>query len=117
MTGTGAAPNGKKAAELEPGSADVLRYQSSLDEGMGRLREAIESQKRAIIIDPLLPRSYTSLGAQLYEFDKYDDARTALHKALKLNPQKEHDHAIQGEVLLAQGRPEQAVHRQNSVRL
>ena len=74
MTGTGAAPNGKKAAELEPGSADVLRYQSSLDEGMGRLREAIESQKRAIIIDPLLPRSYTSLGAQLYEFDKYDDA-------------------------------------------
>ena len=106
---SGAETSGKKAAELEPGSADVLRYQSSLDEALGRLREAIESQKRAIIIDPLLPRSYTSLGAQLYEFEKYDDARTALHKALELNPQKEHDHAIQGEVLLAQGRPEQAL--------
>jgi hypothetical protein len=32
-----------------------------------------------------------------------------LHKALELNPQKEHDHALQGEVLLAQGRPEQAL--------
>jgi len=106
---SGAETSCKKAAELEPGSADVLRYQSSLDEALGRLREAIESQKRAIIIDPLLPRSYTSLGAQLYEFEKYDDARTALHKALELNPQKEHDHAIQGEVLLAQGRPEQAL--------
>jgi len=28
---------------------------------------------------------------------------------LELNPQKEHDHALQGEILLAQGRPEQAL--------
>ena len=106
---SGAETSGKKAAELEPGSADVLRYQSSLDEALGRLPKAIEGQKRAILIDPLLPRSYTSLGAQLYEFEMYEEARTALHKALELNPQKEHDHAIQGEVLLAEGRPEQAL--------
>jgi len=106
---SGAETSGKKAAELEPGSADVLRYQSSLDEALGRLPKAIEGQKKAILIDPLLPRSYTSLGAQLYEFERYEEARTALHKALELNPQKEHDHAIQGEVLLAEGRPEQAL--------
>ena len=105
----GAETSGRTAAELEPGSADVLRYQSSLDEALGRLPEAIENQKRAIMIDPLFPRSYTSLGSQLYEFEKYEEARSALHKALELNPQKEHDHAIQGEVLLAQGRPEQAL--------
>jgi TolB-like protein/lipoprotein NlpI len=105
----GAETSGRKAAESEPGSADVLRYQSSLDEALGRLPEAIENQKRALMIDPILPRSYTSLGAQLYEFEKYEEARNALHKALEMNPQKEHDHAIQGEVLLAQGRPEQAL--------
>ena len=106
---SGAETSGRKAAELEPGSADVLRYQSSLNEALGRLPEAIERLKRAIMIDPLLPRSYTYLGAQLYEVGKYEDARAALHKALELNPQKEHDHALQGEILLAQGRPEQAL--------
>ena len=59
--------------------------------------------------DPLLPRSYTSLGAQLSELGNYEEARTALHEALELNPQKEHDHALQGEVLLAQGFPDQAL--------
>jgi hypothetical protein len=43
----------------------VLRYQSLLDEVVGRLPEAIDGQKKAIMIDPLLARSYTSLGAQL----------------------------------------------------
>lgn len=106
---SGAEASGKKAAELEPGSADVLRYQSLLDEVLGRLPEAVKAQKRALMLDPLLARSYTSLGAQLYELGKYEDAGIAFHKALELNPQKGHDHALQGEVFLAQGRPEQAL--------
>jgi TolB-like protein/DNA-binding winged helix-turn-helix (wHTH) protein len=101
--------SGRKAVELEPGSADVLRYQSLLYEVLGRLPEAIEIQQKAITIDPLLPRSYTSLGAQLYELGKYEDAHVALQKALELNPQKEHDHSLRGEILLAQGRPQQAL--------
>jgi len=106
---SGAESSGRKAVELEPGSADVLRYQSLLAEALGHLHEAIESQRKAILIDPLLARSYTSLGAQLYETGNYEDARAAFHRALELNPQKEHDHALQGEVLLAQGRHEQAL--------
>lgn len=43
---SGAEVSGKKAAELEPGSADVLRYQSLLDEASGRVAEAIESQQK-----------------------------------------------------------------------
>ena len=106
---SGAEASGKRAAELEPASADVLRYQSLLTEVLGRLPEAIEAEKKAIMLDPLLARSYTSLGAQLYELGNYEGARIAFHKALELNPQKEHDHAFQGEVSLAQGRPEQAL--------
>lgn len=32
-----------------------------------------------------------------------------LRRALELNPQKEHDHLTRGQVLLAQGRPQQAL--------
>ena len=106
---SGAENSGGKAAELEPGNVDVLRYQSLLDEALGRLPEAIEIQKRAVTIDPLRPRSYTSLGALLYESGKYEDAAAALRKALELNPQKEHDHSLRGEILLAQGRSQQAL--------
>lgn len=106
---SGAETSGRKARELEPGSADVLRYESLLDETLGRLPEAVETQKKAIMVDPLLPRAYTSLGSQLYEVGNYGEALAALHKALELNPQKDHDHALQGEILLAKGRPEQAL--------
>ena len=106
---SGAEASGKKAADLEPGNADVLRYESLLYESLGRLPEAIEFQKQAIAIDPLRARSYTSLGSQLYEFGRYGEALAALQKALELNPQKEHDHALRGEVLLAQSHPEEAL--------
>lgn len=105
---SGAEASRKKAARLKPGSADVLRYESLVCEALGRLPEAIEFQKRAAAIDPLRARSYTTLGSQMYELGKYKEAHEAFQKALELNPQKEHDHALQGEVLLAEGRPEDA---------
>jgi len=43
-----------KAAELEPGSASVLRYRSFLAHSLGRLKEAIAFHEQAIVLDPLL---------------------------------------------------------------
>jgi TolB-like protein/DNA-binding winged helix-turn-helix (wHTH) protein len=106
---SGAEASAKKAADLEPGNVDVLRYESLLNEALGRLPEAIEFEKRAIAIDPLRARSYTSLGSLMYERGKYDEALSALQKALELNPQKEHDHSMRGEILLLQGRPQEAL--------
>jgi TolB-like protein/DNA-binding winged helix-turn-helix (wHTH) protein/lipoprotein NlpI len=106
---SGAEGSGKRAADLAPGSAAVLRFQSSLYEVLGRTQESIEVQERAIAADPLRARSYTALASTLYELGQYQEAQTAIQKALELNPQKEHDHAISGEILLAQGRPQQAL--------
>jgi tetratricopeptide (TPR) repeat protein len=99
----------KKAAALEPGSVEVLRYSSSLSRTLGRQDEAIELYKKVIALDPLRARSYSSLAYQLYSTGRYDEANTMLQRALELNPQKEHDHLIRGQVLLAQGRPQQAL--------
>jgi TolB-like protein/Flp pilus assembly protein TadD len=99
----------RKAAELEPGSVEVLRYRSSLARTLGRQDEAIDLYRKVIALDPLRARSYSSLGSQLYSAGRYDEANAMLQRALELNPEKDHDHVIRGQVLLAQGRPRQAL--------
>jgi TolB-like protein/DNA-binding winged helix-turn-helix (wHTH) protein/thioredoxin-like negative regulator of GroEL len=98
-----------KAAQLEPGSVEVLRLQSSLFRTSGRLDESIELYKQVIALDPLRARSYSSLGSQLYFAGRYEEASAMLQKALELNPKKDQDHLIRGDVLLVQGRPQQAL--------
>ena len=105
----GAETSLKKAAELEPGSVEVLRYRSSLARTLGRQDEAIDLYKKVIELDPLRARSYSSLGFQLYSAGRYDEGNAMLQRALELNPQKEHEHVGLGQVLLAQGRPQQAL--------
>jgi len=104
-----AAASLKKAAELEPGSVEVLRYRSALYRILGRQDEAIELYRQVVSLDPLRARSYSSLGAELYTAGQYDEALAMLHKALELNPQKEGDHVLCGLILLAQGHPQQAL--------
>jgi TolB-like protein/DNA-binding winged helix-turn-helix (wHTH) protein/Tfp pilus assembly protein PilF len=98
-----------KAAQLEPGSVEVLRYRSSLLRTLGRLDEAIDIYKEVVALDPLRARTYSSLGGQLYCAGRYEEADAMLQKALELNPKKEQDHLIRGQILLAQGRPQQAL--------
>jgi TolB-like protein/DNA-binding winged helix-turn-helix (wHTH) protein len=104
-----AAASLKKAAELEPGSVEVLRYRSALYRILGRQDEAIELYRQVVSLDPLRARSYSSLGGELYTAGQYDEALAMLHRALELNPQKEGDHHICGLILLAQGHPQQAL--------
>ena len=99
----------KRAAQLEPGSFAVLKYQSYLFQVLGQMNEAIEMQKRAIAIDPLRARSYTFFGYQLYCAGRYEDADAAIQKALELNPQLSPAHSDLGLILLGEGRPQEAL--------
>jgi TolB-like protein/DNA-binding winged helix-turn-helix (wHTH) protein/Tfp pilus assembly protein PilF len=99
----------KKAAELEPGSVEVLRCQSSIDLIMGRRDEALDLYKKVVALDPLHARFYAQLGYRFYFAGQYEEAKAALQKALELNPQKEQDHLIRAQILLAQGRPKSAL--------
>ena len=104
-----AAASLEKAAELEPGSVEVLRYRSALYRTLGRQDEAIELYRQVVSLDPLRARSYSALGGELYYAGRYDEALAMFHRALELNPQKEGDHHVCGLILLAQGHPQQAL--------
>jgi tetratricopeptide (TPR) repeat protein len=94
-----------KAAQLEPGSATVLRYHSYLYHVLGQINEAIETQQEAISLDPLRARSYLFFGYQLYCAGRYGEAEAALLKALELNQQFPSAHSDWGQILLAQRHP------------
>lgn len=98
-----------KAAELEPGNVDVLRYKAALYTTLGRINDALELSREVVAVDPLHARSYSHLGYQFYFVGQYEEAKAALQKALELNPDKEEDHLIRGQILLAQRRPDAAL--------
>ena len=94
---------------LEPGSTDLPSYRATLEEARGRLNEAIELRKRTIALDPLCSSCYLFLGFDLYEAGQYDEANTMLQKALELDPQQEFVHFHRCQLLLARGRPQEAL--------
>ena len=98
-----------KAAELQPGSASILRFRSFLAHSQGRLMEAIQFHEQAITLDPLFASSHSYLAFLHYSAGQYDKALASAQKALELNPQKTYDHFTRGEVFLAQGRLEQSL--------
>jgi TolB-like protein/DNA-binding winged helix-turn-helix (wHTH) protein/Flp pilus assembly protein TadD len=98
-----------KAAELEPGSASLLRFRSFLSHSLGRLNEAIEFHQEALARDPLLASSHSYVAFLLYAAGRYEEAEKEAQRALELNPQKTYDHFTRGEILLAQNRATEAL--------
>jgi len=98
-----------KAAELQPGSASILRFRSFLAQSQGRLKEAIGFHEQAITLDPLYASSHSYVAFLLYSAGQYEKALASAQKALELNPQKTYDHFSRGEVFLAQGRLEESL--------
>ena len=99
----------KQAAQLEPGSADVVGLRAFLYRTMGNLNEAIDLQKQEVALDPLSVSSYRNLAFNLYAAGRYEEALSEVRKALELNPQTGKAHSIGGEILLAQGRIQEAL--------
>ena len=99
----------KRAADLEPGGAAVLRAQSNLARTLGHLDSAIALVQEAIARDPLRANSYTALGHLLYCAGRYDEAETNLQKALELDHHAATVHAARAIILLQQKRPQEAL--------
>jgi serine/threonine protein kinase/lipoprotein NlpI len=98
-----------KAAALEPGSVAISAYRADLAEVRDRLDEAIELRKRTVALDPLCTSCFFFLGSDLAETGQYDEANTVLQKALELDPQQGFVHFVRGRILLARGRPQEAL--------
>src|SRR5215510_3204139 len=98
-----------RAAQLEPGSVEVFGRRSYLSRLMGNLDQAIHFGEQAVALDPLRTDSHSTLGYMLYAANRRDEARTALQKALDLNPQAGFVHLTLSKILLAEGKPQQAL--------
>jgi TolB-like protein/Flp pilus assembly protein TadD len=105
----GAEASYRRALELAPGNAVVLRQAGALARNLGRLDEAIGLDRRAVEQDPLSAGTYHNLGMALHATDRLAEAEAAYRKALELSPQRAVTRAYLSLVVLAQGRGEEAL--------
>jgi serine/threonine protein kinase/Tfp pilus assembly protein PilF len=106
---SGADASYKRALELEPGNAKVVRSAALLSAALGRFDEAIELDRRAVELDPLLTVAAVYLGLHAYYAGQLDVAEKAFRKTLELNPQRANTHQLLGRVYLGRSKPEEAL--------
>ena len=99
----------RRALELAPGNANVIRGAGSLARYLGRLDEALDRYRQATQIDPLSSDAYGSFGLALHFANRQNEATTAVRTALELAPEMAIAHALLGQVYLAQVRKQEAL--------
>jgi TolB-like protein/DNA-binding winged helix-turn-helix (wHTH) protein len=98
-----------KAAELEPGSAEILSVRANLSWVLGNLDQAINLREQAVALDPLRADSFLDLGYLLYMAGRYDKAQAEVRKALDLNPQAPFAHFTLGLILVFEEKSKDAL--------
>jgi TolB-like protein/DNA-binding winged helix-turn-helix (wHTH) protein/Tfp pilus assembly protein PilF len=99
----------KRAGLLEPGSSEVLRNRANLARELGHVDEATQLYEQAIGLDPLKANFYLALGYELYVGARYKETQAVLQRAQDLNPQLSSLHLTRGQILLSEGRPQEAL--------
>ena len=99
----------KRALELEPAYADIVRDSAQLAATLGRFDEAISLAQRAIKIDPLSATAYYRLALYSYYAGRWQEAEQACRKALVLNPERPGVQSLLGSIHFMQSKPEEAL--------
>jgi TolB-like protein/tetratricopeptide (TPR) repeat protein len=105
----GAEASFRRALELAPGNALVLRHAAILAACLGRDDEAIALVRRAVTLDPLSVPAQRLLGQRCLHAGLLKDAETAFRKTLELNPRGGFTHYWLGMSHLANGRRQEAL--------
>jgi tetratricopeptide (TPR) repeat protein len=105
----GAETSYARALSVAPGNALALSGAGVLAYDLGRLEESIGLYRRALEQDPLSSVTYNRLGLALFRLDRLAEAEAAFRKALELAPQRGGSRGNLAQVLLAQGRGEEAL--------
>ncbi len=105
----GADSSYRRALELEPGNATVIRNAAGLATTLGRLDEALTLNRRAAELDPLSVSAHYYLGIHAYYAGHFDEAEAAVKKSLELNPDYPAAHLFLGQIYLAKSQPEKAL--------
>ena len=98
----------ERAITLSPGNARIQRFYSEFAANMGHINAAITAARRAVVLDPLSPLSYRTLGDALSSANRNDEAVSAYTHALALDPEEPEAAAGRGIAYYALGQFEQA---------
>jgi tetratricopeptide (TPR) repeat protein len=105
----GADASFRRALELTPGDAQVLRSRAMLTGNLGRQEEALALIRRAVALDPLSVTPLRTLARLCVFSGALEEAETAAKKALELNPQGGLTNLWLGLVCMNQGRLEESL--------
>jgi TolB-like protein/tetratricopeptide (TPR) repeat protein len=100
-----------RALELDPNRAVTLVQNSYELSALGRHDEAIAQARKATSLDPLSDEVWTQLGRALTATHADAEARQAFERALVLNPQQNWANFLLGNLLLSQGKLDEAMAR------
>jgi serine/threonine-protein kinase len=99
----------RRAVELNPNLAEAHFVLGSTLPAVGKLDEAIEEMRKALILDPLAPHHSRWLGRFLLYAHDYAGVMEQSRKTLELDPSYFQACLDMGSAYLAQGRPEDAL--------
>ena len=106
---SGADASYKRALELEPGNANVIRNAAGLASTLGHFDDAIALNRRAAELDPLSVTAHYYLGVHCYYSGRFEEAKSAIKKSLELNREYPAAHQFLGLIHLANSKPDQAI--------
>jgi len=99
----------KHALQLDPGNSFLIGANGNIARVLGRLDESIQLYNKALELDPLMPEVRTLQGQAYYYAGRLDEAEATYRAALTLSPEYSGGHYRIGRILLAQGRPAEAL--------
>jgi TolB-like protein/tetratricopeptide (TPR) repeat protein len=86
----------QRARALALGNAEVLRLSGRFDVWMGHVDLGLGALRRAVVLDPLSPRSHVVLSQGLFYSRRYAEAVTAATDAISLDPDLRAAHKFLG---------------------
>jgi len=98
-----------RATALDPQDPMVLNIVMSTAIADGRITDAVQLARRIVAIDPLSASNRVNLGFFLMTAGRLPEAEAELERALELSPAKPDIQTLLADVLILQGRAEEAL--------
>jgi TolB-like protein len=86
----------ERAVALAPGNAPLLAEYGRFAGDLGLSERGLGAARRAVLLDPLNPRSHYLLGQALHSARRYGEATRAYEASISLNPDSPYARAFNG---------------------
>ena len=103
----------QRALELGPNQLYVLSSAAKLDGALGRFDEAVKLRRKSLSLAPLSLSTRLMLGWDLLFSGRTVEAESSLRQLIELDSQYPIAHCLLGQVLLLEGKPDEALIEMN----